>query len=104
MLKNSKLGSLSPFSDGERIEDLSKVNFLYAPNGSGKTSISNLLKSNNNNIEWENDEILSTQIFNRDYLRKAFTSPEGEPGIFRLGEDVESIGEEIKLLEKIFMD
>lgn len=100
MLKNIKLGSLSPFSAEEKIENLSKINFLYAPNGSGKTSISNLLKSNNSNIEWENDEILPTQVFNRDYLRKAFMSPDGEPGIFRLGEDVESIGEEIKLLEK----
>ena len=54
--------------NGIQINDLKKVNFIYGANGSGKTTISNFIHNPSDakfidcQIEWENDEPLTTYV------------------------------------------
>ncbi|WP_237223390.1 AAA family ATPase [Rothia nasimurium] len=100
MIKTINVSSLHPFNGScEEISNLSNVNFIYAPNGSGKTSISNLIKASDTDIVWESGKKI-IKVFNRDYLKSTFTSDNSEPGVFQMGEDADSAVEQIEILNR----
>ncbi|MBQ6084060.1 MAG: AAA family ATPase [Bacteroidales bacterium] len=78
-------------TDGTSINNLKKVNYIYGANGSGKTTISNFLKSPNDekykhcSVSWENDSPLETLVFNRTFREQNFNSTSKIAGVFTLG-------------------
>lgn len=76
--------------DGVQINDLKKVNFIYGANGSGKTTISNyILNTSDTNykdcqIEWDNDEPLTTYVYNKRFREQSFFKGD-IPGVFTFG-------------------
>ena len=91
MIEEVRLGGMPCFGEGERLLGLSTINYIFGPNGSGKTTISQCLadseSAGNPAITWDRQE-LTIRVYNRNYVRTAFTSAEGEePGVFLLGDD-----------------
>jgi len=86
-----------------QFSELAKVNFVYAPNGSGKTTISNALARQptdaKERLEWpiaETDILI--RVFNESYRTSMLT--EHVDGIFTIGEESNQANEKIAALEK----
>jgi wobble nucleotide-excising tRNase len=66
---------------------LRPINFIYGPNGSGKTTISRVIASPNDyqscNIRWAQNVPLECLVYNRDFVTDNFTTR--MRGIFTLG-------------------
>lgn len=95
MIREIRLVGTHCFDPGSVLADLAKVNYVFGPNGSGKTTISAGLAALSAAPEdecaldahWEASH-QTIKVYNRNYMRKAFTSVDGEePGVFLLGED-----------------
>jgi wobble nucleotide-excising tRNase len=77
-------------NNGVQINDLKKVNFIYGANGSGKTTISNFILNPSDakfidcEIEWENDEPLTTYVYNKQFREQSFFKGD-IPGCLLLG-------------------
>ena len=114
MIQKIKIKNTATFDyNGVIIDNLQKVNFIYGSNGSGKTTISNVLQNDAEYtekgccIEWKSDMPVKALVYNKSFRELNF-SPSGIPGVFTLGqatiEEVERI-QKLKLeLEKIKND
>ena len=85
-----------------RLEKLGKVNFLFAPNGTGKTTISRALSLQPAAIEHRREwAVASTQlrirVFNEEYRTNVLT--EHVEGIFTLGEQSKVVNEQLKQIQ-----
>lgn len=73
------------------LDSLSKVNIFYGSNGSGKTTISRLIDSQEHedfkdcSLTWSNNDQLETLVYNKNFIEKYFK--EDLRGIFTLGKD-----------------
>lgn len=103
MIKRIVLSGYPCFSEEAVLSDLTPVNYVFGPNGSGKTTISQSLATldqDDSHIAWT-DEPQTVKVYNRSYVRKAFTNADGEErGVFLLGEDSRETFERIKELEE----
>lgn len=103
MLKKILLSQYPCFGEETALADLAPVNYIFGPNGSGKTTISQslaTLNGNDSHTTWAS-ESQTTKVYNRAYVRKAFTNADGEErGVFLLGEDSRETFERIKDLEE----
>lgn len=108
MIEEIALAGTHCFEDVAVLGDLTTINYVFGPNGSGKTTISQGLASLSVTdgdagglaVQWGQTKA-TVKVYNRDYVRKAFTSVDGEePGVFLLGEDVGEAYEQIKAIEK----
>lgn len=104
MISKIALSGLPCFGTGMELSDLTTVNYIFGPNGSGKTTISrSLAKYNpagNSYVFWEKQPE-TIRVYNRDYVTDTFASASGEePGVFLLGENSRVIAERIGTLEK----
>lgn len=111
MIESIRIEDISYFSESpEEMSGLSKINFVYGPNGSGKTTISRLIAAADRfpscAVKWKNGDPLPTFVYNSDFVEENF-SQEKIKGIFTLGKDdigigekIEKIGEEIADLDK----
>src|SRR5699024_2524933 len=99
VIRSVSLSGFPCFGDGEILRELTTVNYVFGPNGSGKTTISQSLTSvENSHIDWAS-EPRTVKVYNRDYVRNAFTKAE-ERGVFLLGEDSKETFDRIKELQK----
>ncbi|WP_158011568.1 AAA family ATPase [Corynebacterium sp. HMSC068H04] len=96
MLREIDLSELHCFADDQKLDGLTPNSFVFAPNGSGKTSITRLLTSPKSALKWDHSAPISLRVFNSDFQRKAFADSELE-GVFLLGTD--SIRLEEQLIE-----
>ena len=100
-------------NEGVKINNLKKINFIYGGNGTGKTTISNYLKNqdddkyNDCEIVWKNDLPVSTLVYNKRFRDENFGLGKIK-GIFTLGkatkedkEFVESKLAELKNLKQL---
>lgn len=75
---------------GTNLEGLKTLNFIFGPNGSGKTTISRVIAGTNANadsaIKWAAGNALETRVYNRDFVEKHFDTPGSIRGIYTLGE------------------
>ncbi|TDL46516.1 hypothetical protein E2R59_00375 [Kocuria rosea] len=95
VIREIKLAGTHCFDPDSVLGDLTKVNYVFGPNGSGKTTISAGLADFSTDpaaaraldVQWEASH-QTIKVYNRNYMRKAFTSVDGEePGVFLLGEE-----------------
>ncbi len=103
MIKSISMKDCATYSmEGCVIENCKKINFFYAPNGSGKSTISNFLYNQTElqysmcDINWENNTCTDIVVYNRDFRNRHFK--EDIDGIFTLGE---ATIEEIKTLDEM---
>ena len=87
---------------GSDIYAAQKINFIYGANGSGKTTISNLIADPNNpifndcSITWKHGQSLDSLVYNKNFRDKNF-GKDSIDGIFTLGNATK---EDIELIEK----
>lgn len=94
--------------NGVEINDLKKVNFFYGANGSGKTTIANVIQSPEQHesclIEWEGNSALPCLVYNKRFRDENFSSTK-IPGVFTLGsatiEQKKALEEKNKKLDEI---
>jgi hypothetical protein len=100
-------------NEGVKINNLKKINFIYGGNGTGKTTISNYLKNQNDDkyndceIVWKNNLSVSTLVYNKKFRDENFGLGKIK-GVFTLGkatkdekELVESKLAELKNLKQL---
>lgn len=114
MIKKVDLSGTPCFAPGAMLKDLKKVNFIFGPNGTGKTSITRILSEGPDDDRITLDDESSTReilVLNSKYIEETFQ--ETENGIFFLGKqsianqndienkkkDREALREEIELLK-----
>ncbi|GAB4142591.1 MAG: AAA family ATPase [Sphingomonadales bacterium] len=81
---------------GTDLNGLKALNFVFGPNGSGKTTISRVIAGTNINAEstmtWAAGNPLDTRVYNRDFVEKHFDTPGSIRGVYTLGEgNVEAV-------------
>jgi wobble nucleotide-excising tRNase len=104
--------------EGTRLTDLKPLNFIFGPNGSGKTTISRVIEDSdpypNCSITWTAGVPLETRVYNRDFVKRYFETPGSIKGIYTLGDgnieaatmvaglkrDEEQISEKLRGLKK----
>ncbi|BDR54494.1 hypothetical protein KIMH_06050 [Bombiscardovia apis] len=97
----NKIQISAPFCFGNNplmLDNLGKVNFVFAPNGSGKTTISNALaeqpKETEKRRRWGTaPTTLAIRVFNEAYKQQVMQ--ERINGIFTLGKESQKVNEEI---------
>ncbi len=89
MINEVHIKNIATFKDAI-ISEMKKINIIYGSNGSGKTTISNIIQNptayNESEIKWTNDIPISTLVYNKTFRERNF----GEakiPGVFTLGEN-----------------
>lgn len=100
MVESITIKNVATFDEaGVQINDLKKINFIYGANGSGKTTISNLLADEDFCsgcvIEWEHGQKIDTLVYNKKFRDENFGKT-SIAGIFTLGE---ATTEEKKIIE-----
>lgn len=95
MITEVDLDGTPCFAPGQKLTGLRTFNFIFGPNGSGKTTISNHIGTMN--IESINSEIEEVAVFNRNYIREAFRTRQA-PGHITLGRDSSEAADEIDRL------
>lgn len=109
MINSIHMESCSPYDDlGTKIKNCKKVNFIYGANGSGKTTISEYLRTYSKNpdrfrlckIDWKSNRPLPIYVYNRQFRKLNFIQEEGIPGVFTLGEDAIEDKHEIEQLKE----
>lgn len=103
MINSVNLSGFPCFGNDAVLGDLTTVNYVFGPNGSGKTTISQSLASmadGTPHIDWAS-ESQTVKVYNRDYIRTTFTKADGEErGVFLLGENSQDTFEMIEDLEE----
>jgi wobble nucleotide-excising tRNase len=73
----------------EVMDGLAPINFLYGPNGSGKTTISRVIADPSLypfcTVHWEHGTELQTIVYNPDFVKKNFSESANLKGIYTLG-------------------
>lgn len=74
----------------EHLTGLSRFNFFYGSNGSGKTTISRVIADEGSfpscRVTWKGGTRLQTMVYNHDFIVKNFNQSAELKGIFTLGE------------------
>jgi len=91
MIESIHISSVATFSDTpESLAGLSKFNFLYGSNGSGKTTITRVIAEEQAfptcNVTWKGGARLQTMVYNRDFVENNFNQSSELRGVFTLGE------------------
>jgi len=91
-------------SHGETLSGLSKHNFIYGSNGTGKTTISRVIANvsafSDCSLVWRGGISLESLVYNRDFVEKNFNQSSELKGIFTLGKKDKDILDKIKDAKK----
>ncbi|MDR1867183.1 MAG: AAA family ATPase [Treponema sp.] len=89
MIRELSLNGIATFTEPTYMRPL-KINLCYGSNGSGKTTISNIIAERPEHgaqILWSSPRPLQTLVYNRDFVRTNFGETAKIGGIFTLGKD-----------------
>lgn len=102
MITKIKLNKEATFSEITELNELKEINFFYGNNGSGKTTISKLIASQdsfpNCSIDWKANNRLKSIVYNEEFVKEYFYQSDNLKGIFTLGPGARDIEE--RILEK----
>ena len=96
MIESIRIAGVASYSQTpEFLTGLSRFNFLYGSNGSGKTTISRVIADDGGfpacSVTWSGMK-LQAMVYNRDFVTKNFNQSSELKGIFTLGEkNIDSI-------------
>lgn len=91
MIESIQIKDVATYGDtSEHLTGLSKFNFLYGSNGSGKTTITRVIADEGEfpacSVSWKGGTKLQSMVYNRDFVTKNFSPSVELKGIFTLGE------------------
>lgn len=99
MIESIEISNIATYNHASAM-DLSKINFFYGANGSGKTTISNIIsdfrQTPSCHINWKDGRPIRALVYNRDFVSNNFSEPGTMKGIFTLGEESIEIEKEIE--------
>ena len=103
MIKKITIQDQASYGDTPQyFDNLSKFNFIYGSNGTGKTTVSRVIadesKYDSCNLTWQNGRVLQTLVYNRDFVEEHFNQP--IKGIFTLGKQDKEILEKIRMAKE----
>lgn len=78
------------FQDVQHLSGLNELVFIYGANGTGKTTISRLLRTpheRKGHLNWRNGRALETLVYNRDFVEENFGESDELEGVFTLGKE-----------------
>lgn len=101
MIESIKIENEASYgSPGETMSGLSKHNFIYGSNGTGKTTISKVIANESAfsdcGLVWRGGTKLEPLVYNRDFVEKNFDQSSELKGIFTLGEKDKEALDKIK--------
>lgn len=91
MIESIQIKDVATYGNtSEYLNGLSKFNFLYGSNGSGKTTITRVIADEGGfptcSVTWKGGTKLQAMVYNRDFVTKNFSPSVELKGIFTLGE------------------
>lgn len=107
MIKKITIRDVASYdSEGVVLDDLQKVNFVFGGNGTGKTTLSRVLGSENRELEYPGCEVKwrgkqkKVLVYNKDFKER--NVKEKLPGVFMLGEISISLNDElVEILDRM---
>lgn len=93
MINSISLSSVATYASQPQImEQLSRLNFIFGFNGSGKTTITRVIADEQENypsceIRWQNGITIQTLVYNQNFIENNFNESTEFKGVFTLGED-----------------
>ena len=109
MISKITIGKIATYKDDVEVNP-AKINFIFGANGTGKSTLSRVLKriGENNfascNIEWENNNEEEILVYNKEFIEENFLRDERIKGIFTLGEKAVKVRKEIDNNQKLLED
>lgn len=104
MLREVKIVGGTCFGDSPlRITGLKPANFIYGPNGSGKTTISRAFAGYGSlqlEPEWNAGAEMAIRVYNRDFVDQILRESDRIPGVFVLGESSVDAQNRLEEIEK----
>lgn len=107
MIESIEIAGVATYGEApEKMQGLSKFNFIYGSNGSGKTTVSRVVADETGfascRVNWKAGTKMQAMVYNRDFVEKNFGPSAELKGIFTLGEeDADSAAKVIKAKEDI---
>ena len=91
MIESIQIAGIATYgSTPEVLSDLSKFNFFFGANASGKTTITRVIADEGSfptcGMTWKGGTKLQPVVYNRDFVTKNFNQATELKGIFTLGE------------------
>ena len=91
MIESINISKIATYGETpEELNGLSRFNFLFGSNGTGKTTISRVIADENNfptcKVTWKGGTKLQPLVYNRDFVERNFNQSNELKGIFTLGE------------------
>ncbi len=91
MIEGISIAAVATFdTESEELGGLSKFNFLYGSNGTGKTTISRVIADEANyptcKVAWKGGTKLQSMVYNHDFIEQNFNQSAELKGVFTLGE------------------
>lgn len=92
MIESIHISGVATYAgEPEILNELSKFNFVYGSNGSGKTTVSRIIANEIGyptcKVTWRRGTKLQAMVYNRDFVAKNFGPAAELKGIFTLGEE-----------------
>lgn len=88
----------------EKLNALSKFNYLFGSNGTGKTTISRVIANEDGfptcKVTWRGGTVLQPMVYNRDFVERNFNQSAELKGVFTLGEKQVDIHAKIDAAKK----
>ncbi|PKA14319.1 AAA family ATPase [Leptospira haakeii] len=105
MIESVEIKKIASYDEhGITLNNLKSINYIYGANGSGKTSISKVLRKPENysdsRINWKGGVSIQTLVYNKEFIDENFYQDENVKGIFTLGEESQEKREQINLKKK----
>ncbi len=104
MIEKIILRGIATYNNTVELSNLTKINFFYGSNGTGKTTISRLIANIKSypscNVKYQDNTPLKAIVYNGDFVRYVFSQSENFQGIFTIGDGAKEIEEKINLKNK----
>ena len=91
MIENMSIASVATYgATAEQLNSLSKFNFLFGSNGTGKTTVSRVMADETKfpmcKVTWKGGTKLQSLVYNHDFIERNFNQSAELKGVFTLGE------------------
>ena len=109
MINSIAIASEASFASApQTLDNLSKFNFIYGGNGSGKTTISRVIENVDGfpscSIDWTGGAPLEPRVYNQAFIDSILDEDTNIKGIFTLGKDAVKTRTRIKVLKEKYND